>query len=183
MNRREFAVTAGTAGVLATLPGCFLHDVYKTIDRYVPVALMAFDRIIAVMVEHGVDVSRLVNAVNMVKAALADIQSAVLEYHDAHEHDKQTLIHMISVALKVATHRLAEFWELLQIPNENLARTVKLLLDVIISTLTGFISQLSPGTPVASQKFVSEAKVRSIKEFREDFNRVLDERGEAKFAL
>lgn len=183
MTRRDFAIRAATLGVLTSLPACWFQNVYSQINQYVPVALVAFDRIIEILIANNVDVSRLTNAVNMVKAALADIQSAILEYHDAHEHDKATLVQAISIALKIASHRLVEFWELLQIPNQQLARTVKLLLDVIISTLTAFIGQLAPGTPVASQRFLSGPKLRSIKEFRSDFNWILDHNGLSKYAI
>lgn len=184
MTRRGFAIrTAAVVAALASLPACLFSDIYKTISTYVPVALLAFDRIVAILIEHNINVSGLVEAVNRVKAALADIQTAVLEYHDAHEHDKQTLIHAIAVALKIANERLLEFWQTLQIPNQQLAHTVKMLLDIIISTLTGFISQIAPGTPVAAQRFVSEPRPRTLKEFRQDFNAVLREHGESKFAI
>lgn len=183
MTRRDFAVRTITLSWLATLPACFFSSIYKNISTYVPVALLAFDRILAILVEHGVNTTGLTEVVNRVKAALADIQTAILEYHDAREHDQATLIHSISIALKIASHRLVEFWEELKIPNEQLASNIKSLLDVIISTLTAFIGQLSPNTPVAGQKFVSEPKLRSIQQFRQDFNWVLDHNGLSKYAL
>lgn len=183
MTRRDFAICAGIITSLASLPACLFSDIYKTISNYVPVALLAFDRIIAILVEHGVNTTGLTAIVNHVKAALADILTAVLEYHDAHEDAKQTMIHAIAVAMKIATERLVEFWELLKLPNEHLGRTIKMLIDVIISTLTGFIAQLAPGTPVANQRFISEPKARTIKQFRDEFNTVLRERDESQYAI
>lgn len=185
MKRRAFLGVAGSGALLASLPAtaCWWSNVYKNISSYVPVALLAFDRIVAILIEHGVNTTGLTDVGNAVKAAFADIQTAVLEYHDAHEHDKATLMQAISVAMKIASHRLVEFWERLQIPNEHLAHGIKALIDVMVSTLTAFIGQLSPGTPVANQKFISEPKLRSIKQFREDFNWVLDHNGLSKYAL
>lgn len=183
MNRREFAATTGALSLVAVMPACWMSNIYKTISSYVPVALLAFDRVISILVEHGVDTTRLTEAVNRVKAALADILTAVVEYHDAAEQAKETMIHAIAVALKIACERLVEFWELLKIPNEQLARTIKMLIDIMVSTLTGFIGQLAPGTPVAGQRFVSAPRVRTLKEFREDFNAVLRERDEGQFAI
>lgn len=183
MTRRDFAIRTATLAALATLPACFFSNIYKTINQYVPVALLAFDRIIAILVEHGVNTNGLTEAVNRVKAAFADIQTAILEYYDAHEHDRETLIRAISIALKIATERLHDFWETLKIPNEQLSRTIKMLIDIMVSTLTGFIGQLSPGTPVAGQRLLSAPRARSIKEFREDFNRALRERDEGQFAI
>lgn len=183
MTRRDFAICAGIVTSLASLPACLFSDIYKNISDYVPVALLAFDRIVMILVEHGINVSGLTEVINRVKAAFADIQTAVLEYHDAHENDKQTFIHMVAVALKIATERLVEFWNDLRIPNQQLAYAVKLLLDIIISTLTGFIQKLAPGTPVAMQRFMSDPKPRTLKEFRRDFNTALAEQGESKFAI
>ena len=183
MNRREFAVTTGALSLVAVMPACWMSNIYKTISSYVPVALLAFDRIIAILVEHGINTAPLTEAVNRVKAALADIQSAVLEFQDAAEQARDTYRVNLAVALKIATARLKEFWELLHISNEHLERTIKLLLDVLISTLTGFIGQLAPGTAVAGQRFLYPPKVRTIKEFRHDFNAVLKERDEGQFAI
>lgn len=188
MKRRQFAVDLLSKGIialfaLAAMPACWFSNVYKDISSYVPVALLAFDRIVAILVEHGVNTMGLTDVGNRVKAALADVQTAVLEYRDAAAHDKATMVQAISVALKIATHRLVEFWEMLKIPSPELAKTVKTLLDVIVSTLTAFVGQLSPGTPVASQRFLSEPKLRSVKEFREDFNSVLNHNGLSKYAL
>lgn len=183
MTRRDFTIRVALASTLGSLSGCVFGDVYKNIEKYVPVALLAFDRITMILMENGVVISGLENVINMVKAALADIQTALLEYHDAAAHDKATLIQAISVAMKIATHRLIEFWDKLSIPNQQLALTIKTLLDIIISTLTGFIGQLSPGTAVASQKFLSAPRLRSVKEFRDDFNGILRSHGMSKYAI
>lgn len=187
MNRREFAITAGTVGALASLPACFLNDVYKTIAQYIPFALLAFDRVVSILAEHGVNTSGLTEAIDRVKAALANIQIAVLEYRDALAAEKAAKLAAIRTALEIASRRLREFWEMLRIPNEQVAQTVKMLLDIIISTIEGFIMRLPAQMPgplrPPEPKYGPVPQERSIKEFRHDFNRVLRARGESQFVI
>lgn len=184
MNRREFAVTTGALSVLATLPACWLSNVYKNISQYIPYAMLAFDRILSILEEHGINTAGMRDVIDRIKSAFADIQTAVLEYRDAHEADKASKLQAIQTALKIASRRLMDFWEMLRIPNEQVARTIKMLLDIIISTIEGFISRLpQPQGQEPQQKAGPVAHERSLKEFREDFNRVLRDRGEAKFAI
>lgn len=191
MNRRQFASTIIVFSALGSSLGCFFSNVYKNIDRYVPLALLAFDRIIEILTEHGIPVGPLTDSVNRVKAAIADIVTAVLAYREA-SGDKSTAIAMIRAALQVAQQSLEEFWRKLSIPNPALAGTIRALIGIIMSTLAGFEAQLPTGrvTPqpkprVAQAEFdwVNSVKLRSISEFREDFNSVLRQNGEEKYAI
>lgn len=187
MNRRKFAQSLAVGFALISFPACLFSNIYKTINQYVPLALLAFERIISILAEHGISVSGLQDAVNAVKAALADIQSAILEYQEANSHGKPTGIQIIVTALNVAHGRLEEFWRKLNIPNPQLSFTIKSLLGIIISTLQGFEQQLpahqqGPG-PMHTSTFTGAGKVRTIKEFREEFNEELREHDESKFAI
>lgn len=184
MNRRQFAIGTGALTLLAMLPACWFANVYRMIAEYIPYALLAFERIISILEEHGISTAGLREIIDRVKAALSNIQTAVLEYKDAVQAEKAAKLEAIRNALRVASQRLTEFWDALRISNEQVRRTVKMLLDIIISTIEGFITRLpQPIGQVPQQRAGPVAQERSLKEFRQDFNRVLRDRGEAKFAI
>lgn len=189
MTRRDL-VALGKLGILAALfplSSCWFQNIYSDIDRYVRVALLAFDRIIAILAEHGIVVEGLDRSINAVKAALADIETAVLEYRDAAAHEKATLVAAIATALKIAAERLQAFWELLKmkIPNVQLATVIKTLLDIIISTLIAFAEKLQTGgaPAVPRNQLLAQPRIRTLTQFRAEFNGVLRQSGEGKFAI
>lgn len=161
---------------LATLPACWLQSVYSSLNKYIPIALLAFDRILDILAEHGVPVPDLTDAVNAVKAALADIQAAIIAFEQKHGE-----VGAIRAALSVAEERIEDFWRKLKLPNPEVAATIRALLGIILSTLAGFEMKL-PGAPV-SRSVWAAPEARSVQKFRRDFNRTLDEHGESKFAI
>lgn len=206
MQRRHFISGACAVAACFAAEGCVFSNVYKLISKYVPVALMAFDRVTSILEEHGIAIApALTTFVTAVKAALADIETAVRMYQDAKSDGKQTALQAVLTALQVAQICLEDFWNHLQIPNPQLASTVRMLLQVIISTLAGFATQLRATGPVAPTGPVPKApgaapkaapkaahdtdsafgapKPRSIEAFKHDFNAVLVARNEAKFVL
>lgn len=180
LNRRQFAMTAGTVGMVATLPACWFSNVYSSLNKYIPIALLAFDRILDILKEHAVPVEGLTDAVNGVKAALADIQAAIIAYEHA-AGDKSSAIAHIRAALEVAEDRIEDFWRKLRLPNPELGATIRALLGIILSTLAGFEMKL-PGAPVTRSVWAAP-EARSVEKFRRDFNRTLDEHGESQFAI
>lgn len=188
MNRREFGTLIIVFSALGSSLSCLFSSVYKNIKNYVPFALLAFDRVIQILEEHGIAVSGLVEAMNRVKAALADIQSAILAYQEANSDQKPTAIGIIRAALQVARTSLEDFWRSLKIPNAQLAGTIKALLTIIISTLAGFEAQLpmaagAAPAPRMGKEFGSPPKVRTLNEFRDDFNQILRSNDESKFQI
>lgn len=187
INRREFGhLAGGLAGVISvlSLPACDWLNLYGQISKYVPMAVVAFNTIVQILVEHGIPVGGLTDAIEHVKAALADIQAAILVWKEAHGDQKNTAIAIIRTALTVAQTSLEDFWSKLQLPNP-LAATIKALLDVITSTLAGFKNKL-PGAAAklpGARNLFAAPQMRSIREFREDFNRVLQDAGESKHAI
>ena len=187
LTRRSFVWSSTAFGVACTMTACPLSNVYDSITKYVPVGLLAFDRVLQIVGEAGVDTAPLMNVVNSVKASLADIQSAVLEYKDASADRKDTLVAIIRTALAVAEGRIQEFWGNLTLPPKT-GTIVKQLLGVILATLSGFREQLpgyqgNPGPMVAANHIQVVPKPRSIDQFRQDFNQILRDNGEAKYAL
>lgn len=183
MTRRKFASSLVVMLALISTACPIFSNIYKSMTQYIPLALLAFDRIIAILIEHNIVVTGLVDAIDAAKAALADILSAVREFEDAHGNEKPTKIEAIRTALKIAHTRLELFWDRLQIPNQQLAITVKALLSIILSTLAGFEAQLRPGDTSRGKTIFAVPKARSIREFREDFNAVLREHDEIQFAI
>ena len=190
MNRRDFGyLVGGLAGLvsLISLPACLWSTVYKRINKYVPLALLAFDRIVEILAEHGIPIAPgFTDSVNAVKAALADIQSAILAFEEA--HGEQTAIGAIRMALEIAQRTLEDFWRKLNIPDPGLGGTIKALIGTILSTLSGFLEQLPkapvPAVPHAvANEFGNTPKLRTMAEFRDEFNGVLRRTGESKYAI
>lgn len=174
MNRRRFMEGGLVLISLATLPACWLSGgAYRDIENYIPLALLAFDRIIEILMEHNVEIGS--GAIDKVKSSLADIQSAILIWKEAHGEGKLTAASVIRTALRLAAQNLNEFWERLQVPPQ-LSPVIKSLIDVILSTLSGYETRL-PGAPAAAPP------PRTITEFRRDFNGILQQAGEEKFAI
>jgi hypothetical protein len=182
MNRRSFMLAIALATAAAT-PACEWTSIIDRIRSYVGISLLAFDRIIEILTANGIALAPGLTAiVNAVKAAIADILTAVEEYRAAAAHDKATMIAALKTALTVASARLMEFWAMLRIPNPQLAQTIKALIDVIISTLEGFKAQL-PGQPLAPQRFLGNPRPRTVKEFKNDFNAILTRAGDTRYAI
>ena len=187
LSRRSFFWTSTAFGAMCTMTACPLSNVYDSINKYIPVGLLAFDRVLQIIGEAGVDTAPLLNVSNAVKASLADIQSAILEYRDASADRKDTLVAIIRTALSIAEGRIQDLWSNLTLPPAT-GKVVKQLLGIIISTLAGFREQLpgyqgNPGPMTAANHIQIEAKVRTIAEFREEFDSVLALAGETKFAI
>lgn len=188
MNRRLFAKSALLAGVgsIAAAPACWFENVYGQIREYVPLALLAFDRIIEILAAHNIVLSTLTASINSVKAALADIQSAILEFEHAPGHDKDTALGVIRTALGIAQNRLAEFWRTLNLPAGQLSSTIHALINILLSTLAAYEARLPAPSGVAAvphSAFHSTLKPRTVKEFRADFNQTLEEYGQGKYRI
>lgn len=181
MNRRQFAVRMTSLGLVGTftaaaMPACWLQNVYSSLNKYIPFALLAFDRILDILAEHGITVAGLTEAANAVKAALGDIQAAIVAFEQKHGE-----VSAIRAALGVAEDRIEDFWRKLKLPNPEVAATIRALLGIILSTLAGFEMKL-PG-PAVTRSVWAAPEARSVEKFRRDFNRTLEEHGESKFAI
>lgn len=181
MLRRGFIQATAAVGALALAPACWVGGGYDAITHYVPVALLAFERILDILVEHGVPTERLSHMVALVKAAFADILAAIEEFRHRRGRAQDTLVAAIRTALEIAQKRLDEFWGMLELKDDQLLHTLKLLLDVIKSTLAGFEQRLPPGP--SGMHYLPPEPIRTEKEFRETFNLVLRQHGEGKYAI
>jgi hypothetical protein len=185
LTRRNFVWSSTAFGVTSVMVSCPMSNVYESINKYIPVALLAFDRVLQVLGQAGIDTAPLLNASNSVKAAFGDIQTAILQFHDAVQDQKNTLISLIYISLDVAISRIEDFFDLLHLGNQQVAATIKALLSIIVSTIEGFKQQLPPRPgPIGPARSLNPLpQLRNIEQFKADYNAVLDKAGDSQFDL
>lgn len=184
-TRRSFMKTIGmiTGTVLAA--GSFLGNtacnVFNAIMNYVPVALTAFTTIVTMI--SPAEGSAIAVLAGMIKAALADIQVAVTDYENAPAGNKQTFLGKISTAIAAAEQEMQVFWSDLKLPGGNIATLVEGIINVILSTLTSFLSQLPPPaalpTKAIARRVSYTPKKRSLTQFKHDLNAEFVKAGQA----
>lgn len=198
MSRRGFGgLAAKGALVLAALSsgvelaGCSWTSIYTAIQKYVPLGLQAFAAVAALLTGQGVISgagSAAINAVvTLVNNGFAGISAAVQQYETATAGQKPTLLAGISTALTVAANDIQDFWTSLNIPNPNLAATVKGLLGIITTTLSGFLTQLPVPVSVSLKQSAKGLSTvghrRSPGQFKADFNAILTQNGFSKYII
>jgi len=202
MNRRAFISNIGKTAVvlgLSSMVGCSFSNVYANILKYIPVGLSAFNAIVAILSGAGIIPPGgsvvIAVAINLVKAAFADLQTAITQWQNAPAASKAGLLGAITTALTIVEADLQNFWASLNIPDGTLASLIEGLLGVIVSTLMAFSSQLPPATPSPALTAALEKrkslrrtitvtpKMRTVKEFKVEFNAKLNEAGYTQNAI
>lgn len=199
-SRRAFAKLCsgfGLTALVSSLAACTFSSVYADILAYVPAALSAFSVILSILSGAGVSIAPAVALiVNAVKAALADLQTAVTLWNDAPAAGKATLLGKISTALLVAEETLQEFWTNLDIPDSGLAATISGLLQIILETLMGFQSAIPAAPTVTTESALAIHRReslrnvvtytptrRSLKQFKQVYNAYLVTKGFPQFSI
>lgn len=187
MNRRKFLSLSGAflmLGSVASTVSCITKGIYQQILQYVGLGLQAFQSILDILAGAGVVNPLTAGGIDaliaLVKAAFADLQTAVNQYDSAPADQKNSFVQKISTALAILQNRLGEFWTNLKIPDQKLALTIQGLIGVIISTIMGFATQLpqpatAPKAPPAGIKATPKRLTPS--QFKEEFNSILDANG------
>lgn len=166
-------------------------NLFTDIVNYVSVGLSGFAAILNILAGAGIISLTGTAAINLiitaVKAAFADLQTAVNDYEAAAAADKTTLEGKISTVLVDLENEITTFWNNLSIPDPQTASTIQGLLEIITTTLAGFATQLPPA-PVAAAaggpvKLSFTAHRRSKKQFRNDFNAILHAHGLDKYKI
>ena len=175
-TRRGFVKTMGlvTGTVLAS--GSFLGigacNIFNDIMKYIPIALTAFTTIVTMI--NPAEGSVVALLVSMVKAALADIQTAVTNYENAPAGQKQTLSGKIATAITAAEQVLQQFWSDLKLPGGSMATLVEGVINIILSTLMSFLPQLAPPAALATKPIANKIqftpKKRTVSQFKSDLN-------------
>jgi hypothetical protein len=157
--------------------GC---GVFTDILTYVPIGLEAFETIISLLDPSLA--TALAPIIVKVKAALADIAAAVQAYQNAPASEKATLLGKITTAINVAIDEIQAFWSSLNLPDQNLATTIADVLQIILSTLAGFLPLLG-GSLLMGKHHPKSLPVtpalRSQKKFKKEINEVLRKHGYA----
>lgn len=191
ITRREFgkSITAAVASftVMGTmfLEGC---TSFAGILSWVDTGLAAFQSVVDLLAGQGVITVVIGSAIDLiikaVKAALADIATAVNNYNAAPAATQPSLVGKISAALTAAQGMVQQFWSDLTIPDAKLSSTVAGLLGLIASTLAGFQSLLPPApAPAASAKTLAAVPTkRSIGQFKSEFKAILTANGYSNYA-
>jgi hypothetical protein len=195
ITRRSFGTLWGTCllalsiGPSLLLSGC--GTTFAAILSWIDTGLSAFASVVDLLVGQGVLMVPVGSAIDLlikaIKAAIADIGTAVSNYNAAPAASKTTLEGKISTALVVAQNLIAQFWNDLSIPDTKLASTVAGLLGLIVSTLAGFMSLLPPApapvaiTPVQKALPVSTQRLTTA-QFKVKFNAILAANGFSNYA-
>jgi hypothetical protein len=194
MSRRDFGTFFAKCGLLLSLgwsmvlTGC---TSFAAILSWVDTGLSAFQSVVDLLVGQGVLMVTIGSAIDLlikaIKAAIADVGTAVSNYNAAPAASKVTLEGKISTALVVAQNLIAQFWNDLSIPDTKLASTVAGLLGLIVSTLAGFMSLLPPApAPAAVRTFPKTLPVSTQKlstaQFKAKFNGILAANGFSNYA-
>ena len=194
-DRRTFGKVLSVGGLSLSM-GSFLGmtgcNVYDNIAKYVAVGLQSFQSVIDLLTGAGVintgTGSTIDTLIALVKAAFADISAAVAAYESAPADQKQTFAQKVALAITIAEAQIQQFWNDLNIPDPKLASLIQGLLGIILSTLSGFLTQL-PAPPPSSIAVRAKAlpkqipftvKRRTVREFKSDFNNLLVQNGHAK---
>jgi len=195
INRRTFgkwwgvAMASLTIGGQVFLTGC---TTFATILNWVDTGLSAFQSVVDLLAGQGVIAIVIGSAIDLiikaVKAALADIATAVNNYNAAPAASQPGLLGKISAALVAAQNEIGQFWNDVSIPDAKLASTVAGLLGLIVSTLAGFQSLLPPApAPVALRTFPktlqgAAPQKRSIGQFKAEFKAILVANGYSNYS-
>jgi len=191
IGRRQFGKLIGvftlltTAGWSVVLEGCAS---FKQISGWVVTGLSSFQSVVDLLVGEGIIMVAIGSVIDLiikgVKAAIADIGTAVDNYNNAPAATKASLLGKISDALMAAQNEIAQFWNDLMIPDAKAASTVAGLLGLIVSTLSGFMAGLPAATKqlMAFQKSLPRvAAAKSEGDFKKRFVAILESNGYGKY--
>jgi hypothetical protein len=190
IGRRQFGKIMTFMGLLATtgwslaLEGCAS---FASISSWIVTGLDSFQSVVDLLVGQGIIMVTIGSAIDLiiraVKAAIADVGTAVDNYNIAPAASKATLVGKISVALVAAQNEIGQFWNDLMIPDAKVASTVAGLLGLIVSTLAGFQSLLPPAPASAVLRTFPKtlqgtaAQRYSLGQFKSKFNAILNANG------
>ena len=185
-TRRMFMKSSLFASAFSLVAaGCpSFSNVFSDISTYVGLGVTAVSGVVAILSGGGIVSTAAGVAITavlaLIKAGFADISAAVAEYENAAPADKATLEGKISTAIQAVVDQIQNFWNDLKIPDAKLASTVQGLLELIVGTLSAFLTKLpaAPAAPtVTARKLAVAPKMRTAKGFVKDYNNILAQNG------
>jgi hypothetical protein len=177
ISRREFGRLAGAVTlVLASaasieLSGC---NVWTDIETWVPVGIAAFESVVTLVAPLA---SPAVTAIaETVKAGFAALAAAVNQYISAPASQKTTFLAKVQLIFEDIATNLQGFLNAVNVGTSNpIIKIVLGLVNIILSTIAGFVSQIGPATAsrvlrLAGQSTTVTPVNRTKKSFKRDFN-------------
>lgn len=189
MNRRDFVKRTGTgfalavltSGVSLTLTGC---NVYDDIYNWIGVAVASLNSIVTVLKANGIIPAA--GIVNAILGALNAVREAINEYRSV-TPTPVGIVAKIELALKDAVDQFSVFLKSLNISGFGLFSMIAALVQIILSTIAGFLNRLPASTSINTAQhmntvmqiaqrtgFAVVPKARTIRAFKKDWNAQLD---------
>jgi hypothetical protein len=177
LTRRNFIGTLSAAGIGAlTIPlvECNSTDVWHEIEQWVPVGIQAFQSILALvapLAAPGIDA-----IAQLVEAGFASLSAAIDAYLNAPAADKATLSQKIILIFNDITNNIQSFLTAIGQSSNPIVKIAVALIQIIVSTIEGFLKQIMPAPPVPVSFKVGRDTVtvvpvvRSRKDFIAAFN-------------
>lgn len=148
ISRRTFNKGAGTMAMgLLLFRATFLtscNNVMDAIENWAPLGLAAIASIVSILTMNSIPFST--TAYSLIKTAIADALADITAYRNT---PTPTLLAKIDEALALALGNFQDLISALMLPNGMVLNIIAGLAQVIITTLTAYISELP--TPVALQ--------------------------------
>jgi hypothetical protein len=186
ISRREFgghlvkgAAVVALAGTTLELDGC---NVFSDIETWIPVGIDAVNGILAVLSENGVVLPPQVSlTVGLIQAGLTALKGAIVEYQSTTPPPVGAL-QKIETIFQDIVNNFGMFLQGLNLPGGSLFTLIASLVQVILTTIAGFVNQLPTGTTTVSATLRVSATqtvpvlpvARSKRRFKKDYNSVLD---------
>jgi hypothetical protein len=198
-TRRGFLKMTGAGGLILCTGGASMllegcppaSTIFADIVAWIPTAKNAFKGILTILgpfLPAGAQV-----LADAVFASLDTVAAAVAEYNAAPAAAKATALGKIRVVLQVVADNIQTFLNDFNLTGNPIIAVVIGLAEVILSTIAGFIGQL----PIAGHKVglgrtsvtfsgVSKPivpKMRTLKQFRNDYNAVTEANGQSQIDI
>lgn len=190
LARRGFIKLVGFGTVALTTVGlesCNIGGIWSQIQVWVPVGIAAFEQVLALvapLAAPGIDA-----IAELVKAGFAALASAVNQYINAPAADKITLKAKVLLIFSQLSGDIQSFLNAVKVEGTNpIVKVILGLVGIILSTISGFISQIGP-TPAPASLRLGGASVqvvpvkRSLKQFKSDFNAALVDAGHPELQI
>ena len=186
ISRRQFAghlargaAVVALAGTTLELDGC---NVFTDIETWIPVGIDAVNGILAVLSSNGVVLLPQVTViVGLIQAGFTALKGAIVEYQSTTPPPVGAL-QKIETIFQDIVNNFGAFLQGINLPAGSLFTLIASLVQVILSTIAGFVNKLPTGTTtVATSLRISATQTvpvlphaRSKRQFKKDYNSVLD---------
>jgi hypothetical protein len=161
--------------------------------NWIPVGLQAFNAIISLLEGAGALAltagSPITALVAVISASFAQLKSDIIAYQAINPPPASALA-KIEATLGIIVTNFQSFLASLNVNDSKLAALVVGLAQIILSTIAGFQSQLTPGVTVVGSSarlgagvFKITPEKRSIRSFKHDWNALVVANGHSEISL